>query len=248
MKVSWTVNRRICLTIACIGISLAPALASGEGGGGGGADRQDMQLEFTTDRPGAASDLLLSIDYMDPQDPNGKPPAVRKVVETLGRRALIDTSAPRLCTATDAELVAQGKDACPRGSRVGTGVITLDTGVPGPSRFIIADVLFLNNTKELIFLNTVRDGGERVVVRAKVRGRRTYVNNAPFLPGVPPDGTAIDTVEVTLGTDRLKQGDSYITTPSRCPERGFRWNRIKFTYDDGVKQAERDRWRCEGGR
>ncbi len=230
--------------VVCLGTALVPALALAQGSDG---DRQDIKFGFTTAKADAPTGLKLEIDYMNPDDPDSKPPAVRSVIEKLARRARIDTSAPQLCTATDAELMASGAEACPGESEVGTGVLTLDTGIPGPTRFITADVVFLNNTDELIFVNTLRDGGGRVVVRSAVRGRRTYVNKAPFLPGIPPDGTAIDTVDVSFPVTRNEQGDSYITTPTRCPERGFRSNRIEFTYDDGVSQTERDRWRCAEG-
>ena len=206
-------------------------------------DRQDAFLDFTTAKPGKPSGLELEIDYFDPNDPEAKPPAVRKVVERLPKRARFDTSAPALCTASDAELMASGASACSADSVVGAGVLTLDTGVPGPARFMTADVVFLNNEDELIFVNTIRGTTTRVVTRSEVRKRRV-INRAPFLPGLPPDGTAIDTVDVSFPVTTSESGDPYIATPRRCPQRGFRTSLIKFTYDDGVKQVDRTRWSC----
>ena len=61
----------------------------------------------------------------------------------LPRGARYDASVPASCTADDATLMLQGAEACPADSVVGGGVITVDTGVPGPARFVTADAVFL---------------------------------------------------------------------------------------------------------
>ena len=206
------------------------------------SDRQRAKFEFTTEKPGKPSGLRLDIDYVNPDDRDAKPPAVRRVVEILARGSRIDTSVPDRCQASDAELIAEGESACPPDSRVGDGTIRIDTGVPGPERFIDADVVFLNNTDELIFVSTERDTGNRVVTRSQV-DKRQIVNTAPPLPGAPPDGAALDEVHATL--DRIVAGGkAYIRTPSNCPQ-GRRWrNKIHFTYSDGVSQKETMDNRC----
>ena len=205
--------------------------------------RQSARAKFTTALPHHATGLRLKIDYVNPEDESAKPPAVRRVETILARGSRIDTSVPELCEASDAQLMAQGESACPDGSQVGDGVLTIDSGFPGPGRFVTADVLFLNNTDELIFLSTVRGTGARVVTRASV-GQRSTTSEAPMLPGTPPDGGAIDTVRVRLRSIE-KAGDAYITTPKNCPE-GGRWvNRIRFTYADDVSQAVRSRNGCD---
>src|SRR5688572_27185218 len=216
--------------LGVVGLLLIPTAASAQDG-----SRQDASLLFTERRPGVATGVKLLIDYVNPADPAAKPPAVRRVVVELAHGARYDTSVPALCPATDAELMAQGAAACPAGSIVGEGEITLDTGIPGPGRFIASDTTFFNNTNELIFLNTERQSGGHIVVRGQV-GERTIVSEAPFLPGSPPDGTAIDTVHITDHAISNESGN-YITTPPRCP-RSRQWiNRVTFTYDDGVTQS-----------
>ena len=216
--------------LGVVGLLLIPTAASAQDG-----SRQDASLLFTERRPGVSTGVELLIDYVNPADPAAKPPAVRRVVVELAHGARYDTSVPALCPATDAELMAQGTAACPAGSIVGEGVITLDTGIPGPGRFIASDTTFFNNTNELIFLNTERQSGGHIVVRGEV-GERTIVSEAPFLPGSPPDGTAIDTVQITDHAISNGSGN-YITTPPRCP-RSRQWiNRVTFTYDDGVTQS-----------
>lgn len=204
---------------------------------GAGTSRQKAEMSFTTERPSHSTGLRVAIDYRNPQDRDAKPPAVREVVEKLARGGRFDTTVPGQCRASDAELMAQGAQACRRASRVGTGYIRIDTGSPEPNRFIEADVVFLNNQDELIFVSTDRRTGARVVTRSRVDGRK-LISDAPPLPGTPPDGAAIDRVQARLRSiDR--QGRAYITTPAGCPD-DRRWtNKIRFTYADGVTQTVR---------
>ena len=123
------------------------------------------------------------------------------MVTILPKGARYDASVPGSCTASDEELMLQGAAACPEDSRIGGGVITVDTGVPGPGRIVTADTEFFNNAEdpegEFIYLNTVRGSSARTVIRADVTGRTT-VTEAGMLPGTPPDGGAIDTVDVEV--------------------------------------------------
>ena len=214
-------------------VALAPGTASGQ--------RQEASLELTSAKPGKSTGLELRIDYVNPSDPAAKPPAVRRVVETIARGARFDTGAPDLCTASDLELMMLGPDACPSGSIVGSGEITLDTGLPGARR-LTSNVTFLNNTGQLIFLASLPPAPVRLVIRAS-QGKRAAISEAPFLPGTLPDGAAIDTVSVELDRIVTERG-SYITTPRRCP-RARRWvNRTSFTYADGVTETVATRQRC----
>jgi hypothetical protein len=168
------------------------------------------------------------------------------VVEDLAPGSQIDTTVPEQCTATDAQLMAQGADACPVGSWVGTGTIRLDTGFPEPLRFIDANVTFLNNADELIFVSAETISGARVVTRSQVQGSE-IVNSAPLLPGTPPDGAAIDVVQVHLDpiSRQLDGGQrAYITTPGECPPAGSWTNSVQFTYADTVTEAVTDESPC----
>jgi hypothetical protein len=193
---------------------------------------------FSQQAPGTPTALTFDVDYVNPTDPGVKPPAVRTVVEDLAAGAQIDTAVPERCTASDGELMLQGAAACPAGSRVGTGTLRIDTGFPEPGRFIDADVTFLNNTNQLIFVSTERGSGARVVTRSEVRGSQ-IINSAPPLPGTPPDGGAIDVVHarldaITRGVGSARRG--YITTPGDCPATASWTNSVTFTYADGVSQ------------
>jgi hypothetical protein len=214
----------------------------------GSGSRQTAKFTLSQKQPGKSTGERLVIDYVNPNDAAAKPPAVRRVVTVLPLKARFDTTAPARCTATDAELMLEGGSACPAGSRVGGGDVTVDTGAAGPGRFVEAQVEFFNNTNELIFLNTVRDSGARTVIRAEVRRHKTITVVEPPLPGTPPDGGAIDTVDIALkAVSRMRDGErrNYITTPPHCPPRGYWITAVRFIYRDGVGQTVKNRVRCE---
>jgi hypothetical protein len=216
-------------------------------------DAPYQSSEYTLDqkRPGKPTAEHFKFDYVNPEDPDAKPPVVKKVVTILPKGARYDASVPGSCTAGDEELMLQGAAACPEDSRIGGGVITVDTGVPGPGRIVTADTEFFNNAEdpegEFIYLNTVRGSGARTVVRADVT-RRTTVTEAGMLPGTPPDGGAIDTVDVEVTrVVRTIDGErrAYITTPPRCTKSRTWRARVRFTYEDDYSQTVATPNRCK---
>jgi hypothetical protein len=224
------------------------ATSAGESlAGSDDARYQTASLRFVESAPGRPSGYRVRIDYTNPDDPEAKPPSVRKVVEVFPPGTRIDTGAPARCTASDAELMLVGVSACPSGAVVGTGFIRLDTGAAGPGRYLREDVVFLNNTEQLIYLTTDRATGARTVVRAQVHGRRV-ITEAPLLPGAAPDGTAIDVARGYFPRlVRMRDGArrAYVTTPGHCPARGHWTTKVRFDYHDGTTQSEATRNRCD---
>lgn len=223
----------VALGVAGAGVAVAQAQGPGV--------RQTIVFGFDQDRPRTGTGVRIEIDYLNPDDPDAKPPAVQTVVETLAPGSRIDTSVPERCDASDTELIAAGAAACPAGSRVGGGEVALDTGIPGPGRIIETDVTEFNNTGEVILLfEPVEAGSTRFVSRAPIDGR-TITAGAPPLPGGPPDGfTALKRVRLTLDAISTVAGGktrSYVTTPRSCPVTGSWTNEISFTYRDGESQS-----------
>jgi hypothetical protein len=222
------VTRHFLIAATLFLAAAAPAAAQS-------GSRQSATFAFGETHPGRPTSLRLAIDYVNPADPAAKPPAVQTVLESVAPGARIDTSVPAVCAASDGELMTGGADVCPPGSRVGGGELDLDTGVPGPGRIVPNRVTLLNNTGELILL-VEQEGGSRAVARARIDGR-TFVAQAPPIPGGPPDGfTAIKRVRVMI--DAVTAGGrGYITTPDTCPATGRWQNRLVFTYRDGQTQT-----------
>ena len=213
--------------------------------------RQSFELTFTSQRPNDSTGFSELIDYVNPADPEAKPLAVQRIVVELASGAKIDTSVPERCTAPDPVLIAEGPNACPAGSRVGAGQVDLDTGLPGPTRILRNDVTLLNNTGEVIFVFQPQGGVVRAVSRATIEGR-SFITEAPPIPGGPPDGfTAIDRVAldvVAVSTGSGSSRKAYITTPASCPASRSWTNTARFTYRDNVTQTVASDSPCAGRR
>lgn len=218
------------------GTALVVAALAAQAGAVSDAPRQTYSERFTTEVPGASTGRTYAIDWVNPDDPEGKPPAFNHLHVELAAR--FDTEAIPQCKASDAELMAAGESACPAESKVAVDETVIDSGVEGPGRYSTTDIVFFNNADELVLLATVREAGTRVVLRAQV-GEHTIDLDVPMLPGTPPDG----------GAAKRQRGEwfarpGYLTTPSTCPESGFWVNRITWTYRDGVEQTRESRSPC----
>ena len=205
-----------------------------------GPSRQTATVVFSEKATSSPTGATVKIRYRAPADAAGKPPAVQKIVTTFAPGTKVDTTAPAVCGASDAMLMAEGVDACPAQSVVGAGAVTLDTGVEG-QRFVENELALLNNTGELIMLTTVRGSSPptRAVVRGKIVGN-TIVSEIPPIPGGAPDGfTAIRDVDFKVSPIVNRAGGearAYLTTPDSCPSTGVFANSFTFAYRDGVTQ------------
>jgi hypothetical protein len=209
--------------------------------------RQTYDDRFTTGVPGAATGRTYTIEWFNPDDPEGKPHAFSHLHVELAEGARFDTTAIPQCKASDSELMAAGESACPADTKVATDETLIDSGFPGPGRYFNIDFVFFNNQDELILLATVREGGTRVVLRGQV-GKNTIDVEVPTpLPGTPPDGGAAKNQRglwMPLSSVRDGKQVNYLTTPPTCPERGFWINRVTYTYRDGVEQTAESKSPC----
>src|SRR5215212_425292 len=217
-------KRRTALAIvpaAVIAAVLSPSAAEA-------AARVEYRDAFTTRATGSPSGRVFYDEYFDAEDPEAKPPAVQHVHIQFPKGTRIDTAAVPLCTASDAELMAQGASACDPKSQIGTEVFSFDTGFEGPNRIVTNDIAFLNNTDELIILTQERETGVRVVVRGQVT-RDTVDFELTPLPGTPPDGGADKREDATYPVT------GWLTTPPTCPKSGKWTFRIDYTFRNGEK-------------
>jgi hypothetical protein len=204
----------------------------------------DYRYAFTTKKPGAPSGRIFHDEFFNASDRSAKPPAVQHVHIQLPRGARFNWRAVPLCTASDAELMAQGESVCPAGSRVGGEVYTFDTGVPGPNRLVTSDITFLNNKNELIILTRERQSGTRVATRGKL-GPETFDFDLPPLPGTPPEGGADKLEDAKYPVSIGPTGKSWLTTPRTCP-RSRKWTfRVDYTFRNGEKVTRTSKSPCK---
>lgn len=231
---------RVAPILAALLVALAGA-ASAEAG-----DRQAVRSGFTTDRPGAPTGILMGMRFSDPAQRGGKPHSVDKVVIQAAPGTRFDHTAVPQCNASDAELMARGKAACPKGAKVQSGRIALDTGLPfGASRKIRLRTTTFNSRRGFVSIGESKRPPLRGVVRSRDRDGTVVVDyaDAPGMP--PPDSYSAMKLMVTSGPPVVRAGRAFVLTPPTCPRSGRWTTRYTFIYHDGVRQTEITRAPCE---
>jgi hypothetical protein len=224
--------RRICAA-AAVGAMLLFASAADAAG-----SRQTASYALTTTSPGTPTGFNFSVDWQNPSDPDGKPFALKSLVIHFPAGTKFDTSVPDRCTATDAELYAEGAAACPPGSQVATGSVLTDTGSTAVfPRYVPNQVWEFNNTGQVITLAESTNPPTRAVGRATLTNDSFSSTNTPF-PGEPPPEpfTAFKSLRLS-GPAIVRDGNAYALTPPTCPSSGEWTITMTFGYFDGVSQT-----------
>ena len=233
------------IVVAAVGLLACPptgAQASTYG-------RTGFSVSLTTGQPGASTGFAEHILYQDEHDPNAKPKTFHKIVVELPQGMRLDTGVVPNCNASDSDLMTQGAAACPAGSKVGGGVVTVVTGFGPPIDPSATDVTtFQGPPDQLIDLITLPGTGRPLAVdRIHLNGRTLSDEPAP-VPGGPPDGrAAVRKVDLALQPRSVADGATrraYITTAADCPASGAWAFRITVFYDDGLTDTAVAMARC----
>lgn len=232
-------------TAAFLAAAAVPALAQGS--------RQNARVLLTTTEPGAPTGNIFEVEFRNPGDPDGKPYSIARLEVRFTPGTVVDTRAIEQCKASDAELYSRGADACPAGSRLGTGVLVSDTGSTGGfPRFVENDSRMFNNEGEMIGVHDARNAGplvpgfSRIVSRARMSSQGTDVDFPQFPGSGPPEPyTAIKSLRVFTPAV-VQRGRAHTTTPPSCPS-GYWTTSLNFIYRDGVQQRVEARAPCRRG-
>ncbi len=217
-----------------VGGIVALALMGAVGARAGSDNRGEYDLGLGTTKPSSATGLRLHVGYRNPSDPGAKPPPVTAASFDLPPGIRIDGAAVPSCDASDAQLRARGRDACPAGSSVGTGTLVAITGFGPPADPVEADVEVFNGPNQLVEVVFAKDTNTVLGMdRVDVRGNR-LIAHPPATPGGPPDGrTSIRRIDLDLPARRGAGGRAFVTAPAVCPGDG-RWrSRAHYGFADG---------------
>ena len=233
--------RRFGASTLCLTALLLSASAAGA------QERQSASLRFTSGEPGTSTGSDLAVDFRNPSDPAGKPPAIQTLVVRFHPGTRFDTGAVQQCKASDAQLMAQGAAACPPGSRVQQGTLITDSGAPPPlARLTENQLTNFNNQDELVGLAETTSPPTRVVSRSRV-GADSVTIGFPALPGGPPD-FLLGYKSLRIGGPPAGSGNRVgVRTPPVCPASGNWTNTLTFTYRDGVTQSQQTQTPCRAG-
>ena len=213
---------RAVVALAALGLAALAPTAQGN-------DRAELGVTLGTQTPGAPTSLAFRVLYKSPSDPGGKPPALTRAAFKLPPGTRFDTRATPTCDATNQELQARGRAACPPASIIGTGSLTAVTGFGPPADPFEADLTAFNGGTELIELVTVKGSNVGAGVDRLTIEDSTLRAHPPSTPGGPPDGrTAIREVRLNVpARGRL------VTAPPSCPANAA-WTSVgEFGFNDG---------------
>ena len=209
-----------------------------------------VESTYTTTRANAPSGGSYFGRYHAAGDPQGRPPYMRRMVFYNPSGARRDTSVPQRCGATDLELALRGPEACPAGSRLGGGR-TITSFMEQPPTEV--DIVLFNNENEQIIL--ARSPLVATVARGRIGpdGSIEFASPTCF-PALQPVPCPVDTVlqlqtkmesppYVRTGPDGSVR--SYLTTPAKCPKRGYWESPIRFWWKDGSEDLVVTRQPCK---
>jgi hypothetical protein len=225
------------LGAALLGLAAAGLAGSQVAGGQTATPRVKVTAVFTTQTPGASSGRTEFGDFVDPDNPEGKPHAAQRVVLKLAEGARFNTAAIPRCAANDAALMTSGPSACPENTRVGQGPVVVDTGVDGPTRLVPVEFTAFNAQDALILVGKLSEDGGYIAIRGVVDDD-TLTIDFPPIPGSPPEGGALKSERIVFSErSDAATGAAYLRTPPACPASGQWVNTLTYTYRDGVTEA-----------
>ncbi|MDX6697064.1 MAG: hypothetical protein QOE65_461 [Solirubrobacteraceae bacterium] len=193
------------------------------------APREELELRFSTQAPAAVAPFRVGVLYRGPGQPEGKPSPIRSaVIEAPPGTSFGGGAAIAACQATDEEIQARGRDACPAGSRVAGGFLTAITGFGPPIDPFRTDAWVYKTPDG--FVELVQQAGTNTTLgfdRAHVAGA-TITLHPPATPGGPPDGqTAVREARFDF------PATGFVVSPPRCPADGLWRSRARYAFADG---------------
>lgn len=224
--------RRAIVPILLLTALLAPASAPA-------GERADFDLRFAEQASATPTRWTLHLRYKAAGDPEAKPYAIRRLSLRPPAGTRLNAATHPGCDATNAEIQLLGDRACPPGSRIGTGRLTVMTGF-GPPLDPYATKLSLFSTRDGM-IEVIKDVYLDAVLAIE---RLTLQDGAVTLPpavvpGGPPDGKI-----AARDIDWDMTSAAWLTTPPRCPADG-RWTSTgTFTFDDGATVTETSTTPC----
>lgn len=196
----------------------------------------NFSLGFNTKTPSSLAAIHLHILYKNPQnpnDPNSPPPPLTSVTIKAPAGTVIDGSAVPACDASDQQLMAEGRSACPAGSVVGGGFGSVIVGSGPAVSTHVLNATLINYGKGIIELFTDPSTGAAVADdRAQFEGPRTMVLHPPVDPGVTEREFSF-----TYNAVRGPSDKAFITTPTRCPATRLWTSTLNYTVSNGASYA-----------
>jgi len=210
--------------------------------------KQTASIRYSSKKPRSNTGVAVSLKAQDPGAPNGKPSPATKVTVTLAKGTKVDTSAAKVCTATDSQFASQGANACPAGSRLGTGSAEAITGLGAGIDPVGENIIAFAGKSQIIFLLTPKGAvGQTATIRGKVRKNVVTVTVPAFpIPGAGNASLTVFNVALkSISSGRGSKKKNLVTTPSTCPASKNWTTATKFNYENGTTATIKSRSSCK---
>jgi len=240
------------LTLAVTAVALAAQ-------GTSGTTVQNYDQTYTQKKTNRSTGTSFSTSSTDEQNTanNKQPKRVTNFDITFPNGSKIDSKAAPECTADENDFAEEDNpdDACPRGSKIGTGKVGARLPINGTPD-LPGTVRAYNARKGLLLFVEVTASGARqtLLIKPKFRGRRLLspVPQTCLPPGTPANGCrdnegnvrqiVLTNFELKTKAVSRRQGRTrrqLITTPRTCPRGGWEFEAtIRYADRSSLKLEE----------
>jgi hypothetical protein len=202
---------------------------------------------YSAKKPSKSTGTTFSTSSTDDQNTskNKQPKRVTNFDITFPKGSKIDSKAAPQCKATDNDFAnaENPDDACPKGSKLGSGKVAARLPFDSPLGDIDGVVSAYNAPKGLLLFVNLQEANQTLVLRPKFKGLRllTTVPHSCVPPnrpdqdcrpggtGEPQDAVLVNFQLKTKAIKDKKTKRQLITTPKTCPSGGWTFKAdIKF--------------------
>ena len=234
------------LTLAMAAVAMAASETSG-------TTVQNYNQTYSTKKPNTSVGTTFGTSSTDEQNPRNKQPKrVTNFDITFPKGSKIDNKAIPQCKADENDFAnaSNPDDACPKGSRIGTGVVAARTPFNGVADFT-GTVYAYNANKGLLLFVNITTANQTLLLKPKFSGLKlkTVVPHTCIPPNSPQNdckdasGTeqAAILTNFELKTKPMSKGKgskkkSLITSPKTCPSGAWPFQ-ADIKYGDGTGVA-----------
>jgi hypothetical protein len=205
-----------------------------------------FSVKHSTKATGASTGISFKTTFADPDAATGLPSGVKSFVIKLHKGTKIDPAGATQCTATNAELMAQGPAACPAASKIGKGTATATPPTGGAG--VTVDAVVFNekvNGKAAFLFMFVSNNAYVTAFDAFVKGNKL---SASGLDGAIPGGLIVTKFNGSIdkhSKGKGKKKHNLITSPAKCPKSKKWTNTSTFTFNNGDKDTASSTSACK---
>jgi hypothetical protein len=215
-----------------------------------GTTEQTYTQTYSAKKPNKSTGTSFGTSSTDPANPRNKQPKrVTNFDITFPKGSKIDNKAAPQCKADENDFAnaSNPDDACPKGSRIGSGLVAARTPFNGIAD-LTGTVYAYNANKGLLLFVNVTSANQTLLLKPKFKGLKllTEVPQTCIPPNVPqnnctdPQGVQQHAIltNFTLKTTAKSSGKgskrkNMITTPKTCPSGGWKFE-ANIKYEDGT--------------